>query len=156
MRYASGHPDSGANDMNLIPNTLRGYDRAALARGCLYVAVYESHSHGTVTLASRDPGAHPVVDLQMLTDERDFAPAPRRRATAPRGRGVRTVPAHHTVPRSPPRTTGRSTTGCCETCTDHQHPAGTCRMGDPADERTVVDPRAACSASTGCASWTPP
>ena len=27
-----------------------------------------------------------------------------------------------------------------ETCTDHQHPAGTCRMGDPADERTVVDP----------------
>ena len=27
-----------------------------------------------------------------------------------------------------------------QTCTDHQHPAGTCRMGDPADERTVVDP----------------
>ena len=55
VRYSSGHPGSGANDMNLIPNTLRGYDRAALARGCLYVAVYESHSHGTVTLCRVTP-----------------------------------------------------------------------------------------------------
>jgi len=26
------------------------------------------------------------------------------------------------------------------TCTDHQHPAGTCRLGDPSDPATVVGP----------------
>jgi choline dehydrogenase len=139
VRYSSGHPGSGANDMNLIPNTLRGYDPAALARGCLYVAVYESHSRGTVTLASRDPGAHPVVDLRMLTDERDFA---RLRDGARRLLEI--------VASGPFRRVTTDPVGIpddralddwlLETCTDHQHPAGTCRMGDPADERTVVDP----------------
>ena len=154
VRYSSGHPGSGANDMNLIPNTLRGYDRGSLARGCLYVAVYESHSHGTVTLSSPDPGAHPVVDLQMLTDERDLA---RLRDGA---RRLREIVASEPFRRI---TTGRTAgvpddraldNWLLETCTDHQHPAGTCRMGDPADERTVATPTAACSASTGSASWT--
>lgn len=141
VRYASGHPGSGANDMNLIPNTLRGYDEAGLARGCLYVAVYESHSHGSVTLTSRDPGAHPVVDLRMLADERDLdrlrdgarrlfaivASEPFRRIATPATSAV------------PPE--DELDAWLLATCTDHQHPASTCRMGDPADDRTVVDPQ---------------
>jgi choline dehydrogenase len=148
VRYASGHPGSGANDMNLIPNTLRGYDAASLATGCLYVAVYESHSHGTVTLSSSDPAAHPVVDLRLLSDERDrdrlragarrlleiAASEPFRRIAT----GV-TVDADGHTPANL-RDDRALDRWLLETCTDHQHPAGTCRMGDASDDRTVVDP----------------
>ena len=139
VRFASGYPGSGANDMNLIPNTLRGYGTADLARGCLYVAVYESHSHGTVTLSSRDPGAHPVVDLQMLTDERDFH---RLRDGARRLLEVVASEPFRRITRATAATPDDRALDdwLLQTCTDHQHPAGTCRMGDPADERTVVDP----------------
>ncbi len=140
VRYSSGHPGSGANDMNLIPNTLRGYEPAALARGCLYVAVYESHSHGAVTLTSPDPAAHPVVDLAMLTDERDLArlrDGARRLLEIVASGPFRRITTGEAVAIADGRALDR---WLLETCTDHQHPAGTCRMGDPADERTVVDP----------------
>ncbi len=148
VRYASGHAGSGGNDMNLIPNTLRGYDAASLARGCLYVAVYESHSHGAVTLRSSDPAAHPVVELRMLTDPRDRArlhDGARRLLEVVASDPFRRIASRVRVDadgRAPSDLAGDGALGhwLLETCTDHQHPAGTCRMGDPGDDRTVVDP----------------
>lgn len=148
VRYASGHSGSGANDLILIPNTLRGYDEAALATGCLYVGVYESWSEGSVTLHSTDPAAHPVVELGMLTDERDLA---RLRDGAARlfelaaSEPFRRIASAVTIDddgRTPADVASPAALDrwLRETCTDHQHPAGTCRMGDPVDPRTVVDP----------------
>jgi choline dehydrogenase len=148
VRSSSGAAGSGANDLILIPNSLRGYDAASLATGCLYVGVYESWSEGTVTLRSTDPAAHPVVELGMLTDARDLG---RLRDGARRLFELVDAPAFRRIARrvtiddagrTPSDLRGDAALGAWlhAACTDHQHPAGTCRMGDPAVAATVVDP----------------
>jgi choline dehydrogenase-like flavoprotein len=148
VRSSSGDAGSGANDMILIPNNLRGYDDAALGHGCLYVGVYESWSEGSVTLRSADPADDPVVELRMLTDDRDLrrlrdgarrlfeltASAPFRRIAS---RVLIDDDGHAPADLRDERALDAWLRA---TCTDHQHPAGTCRMGDPADPATVVAP----------------
>jgi choline dehydrogenase len=148
VRSSSGEPASGANDMILIPNNLRGYDEASLALGCLYVGVYESWSEGSVTLRSTNPADDPVVELRMLTDERDLRrlrEGARRlfelTASAPFRRIARRVLIDDDGRTPAALRDDRALDAWIRaTCTDHQHPAGTCRMGDPADPATVVGP----------------
>jgi choline dehydrogenase len=110
--------------------------------------VYESHSQGTVTLSSGDPTAHPVVELRMLSDDRDrdrLRDGARRLleiAASEPFRRIATGVAVDVDGRTPAdlRDDRALDRWLLESCTDHQHPAGTCRMGDPADDRTVVDP----------------
>jgi 5-(hydroxymethyl)furfural/furfural oxidase len=148
VRSSSGDRDSGANDMILIPNNLRGYDDRALAQGCLYVGVYESWSEGSVTLRSTDPADDPVVELAMLTDERDLR---RLRDGARRlFELAASAPFRRIASRVVIDDDGRAPADLRDdraldawmraTCTDHQHPAGSCRMGDPAEASTVVGP----------------
>jgi choline dehydrogenase len=146
VRSSSGDDGSGENDMIVIPNNLRGYDADALGTGCLYVGVYESWSEGSVMLRSADPADDPVVELRMLTDERDLRrlrDGARRLfelcASAPFQRIARRVLVDDDgrTPGGDDRALDAWMRG---TCTDHQHPAGTCRMGDPSDPATVVGP----------------
>jgi choline dehydrogenase-like flavoprotein len=149
VRYASGHGGAGANDMILIPNGLRGDDDASLATGCLYVAVYESHARGRVRVVSRDPAVHPTVDLAMLDDDRDLA---RLRDGARRLFAlVSSPPFDRIASRVVAGPDGESPADLASavaldrwllaTCTDHQHPVGSCRMGAADDAGSVVDPQ---------------
>jgi choline dehydrogenase len=148
VRSSSGDAGSGDNDLILIPNNLRGYDAGALGQGCLYVGVYESWSEGSVTLRSAEPTDDPVVELRMLTDERDLR---RLRDGARRLFELCASPPFQRIARRVlVDDDGRTPADLGDdraldawmraTCTDHQHPAGTCRMGDPADPATVVTP----------------
>jgi 5-(hydroxymethyl)furfural/furfural oxidase len=70
VRYSSGHPGTGANDMIVMAFNLLFRDRAT---GRLGVSVYQSFSSGTLRLAARDPEQDPQIDENMLSDPRDLA-----------------------------------------------------------------------------------
>jgi choline dehydrogenase-like flavoprotein len=119
-----------------------------LATGMLMVALMEVRSEGRVMLASADPAIDPAVDFAMLSDELDLV---RLRWGV---RHLQQVLAHRAVASlaeavvideagAPPESLDSDDdvdrwllahTG------DYVHAAGTCRMGDPADEQAVVDP----------------
>ena len=67
VRYSSGLAGAGRNDMMLVGmNTT-----PAPPVGLFGVWVNECFSEGRLRLASSDPGADPVIDENMLDDERD-------------------------------------------------------------------------------------
>jgi choline dehydrogenase len=99
-------------------------------------------SRGRITLASRDPRAHPVIDPNLLGDERDLAPMVRG---VQLGRRIATTAAfarYEAVEVQP----GLAVQGE-EAIADYvrraagtvHHPCGSCRMG--VDDRSVVDPQ---------------
>jgi choline dehydrogenase len=92
---------------------------------------------------------HPAVDLAMLGDARDLA---RLRDGARRLFAlVASKPFARIVSRVVAGPDGETPAGLAAdaaldrwllaTCTDHQHPVGSCRMGPAADARSVVDPQ---------------
>jgi choline dehydrogenase len=118
----------------------------------IHVALFEAHSRGSVVLASVDPYEQPVVDLNMLDDERDLA---RLRDGARRLMAI----GQHDAVTSRCREVSLGNTGrpisdlarapdgevdewILTDCSDAQHGAGSCRMGafDFADGKSVVDP----------------
>jgi choline dehydrogenase-like flavoprotein len=106
--------------------------------GLLLAAAMRVHSQGTVTLRSADPTADPVVAFDMLSDERDEATLRAAIAVAeqllayPSVRAVATPLAYDT-----------SSAALRANLADYVHAAGTCRMGSPDDDRSVVDPAGA-------------
>jgi 5-(hydroxymethyl)furfural/furfural oxidase len=129
IRYSSGLPGAGANDMMLLPNNFWA--------GGSWLIVTQEHvfGRGTLTLASRDPMVDPVVDHCLLTERADLE---RMRDAMERIRelashqafarildGEPEIPAAEDLPRI---------------VTDGGHLSSTCRMGSPRDETTVVDP----------------
>ena len=102
----------------------------------LMVALMQVHSEGRVHLAADDPAGDPVVELNLLSDERD-----ERRLL----RGVEMSaglldddPAlRDLVEHDPPPHDGESMRA---NLGDYFHASGTCRMGRPDDEDAVVDP----------------
>ncbi|MGH2409863.1 MAG: GMC family oxidoreductase, partial [Chloroflexota bacterium] len=145
VRYSSGLTGAGRNDMVLMGANLAGAD---LAFGSLAVAAFQTFSRGRLRLASPNPEADPVIELAMLSDERDLA---RMRDGAHRLRAMATHPAvmaiaervmadeeGHTL--DDIMDDGRLDAWLLANCGDMQHPVGTCRMGTPGDPRSVVDP----------------
>lgn len=116
----------GHHDLQLLP--IDHIDPAHPDRAILMAAVMRVHSRGSIRLASVDPHEHPVVEMDLLADERDERPMLAAIAAADRvldrldGR-VRVLPAD------------RSMDGIRSMLGDYVHAAGTCAMG------TVVDPR---------------
>ncbi len=124
-----------ANDIQVLP---MDHVTGAPGLGLLLSAAMRVHSRGTVALASDDPADDPVVAFDMLSDERDEATLRAAIAVAERL-------LEHSVFRSvaDPLPYDTSPAALRANLADYVHAAGTCRMGDPADDDAVVDPAGA-------------
>ncbi|HEX4246514.1 MAG TPA: GMC family oxidoreductase N-terminal domain-containing protein [Pseudonocardia sp.] len=107
------------------------------------VSSMRPHSRGSVRLAGADPTAAPVLDPNYYADERDVAVMAaglriaRRIGAAPAladWRAEEVEPGPSVVEEAALRAFVRDSLG------SYSHPVGTCRIGDPADAATVVDP----------------
>ncbi|HEY5874848.1 MAG TPA: GMC oxidoreductase [Ilumatobacteraceae bacterium] len=119
-------------DLQLLPIDHLGPDAPGI--GMLMVALMQVHSVGSVRLASDDPVIDPVVEFDMLSDERD-----ERRLR----RGVADVlavldhPAFRQIVE--PVLPALEGDGLRENLGDYVHATSTCRMGSESDEDAVVD-----------------
>jgi choline dehydrogenase-like flavoprotein len=107
------------------------------------VALYPQ-SRGNVRLASGDPRAAPLIDPNLLKEDGDIQPLIRALkiaraafAAAPfaRYRGTEVAPGPQV------QTDEELDAYIRATGYTVHHPVGTCRMGDPADAASVVDPQ---------------
>jgi choline dehydrogenase len=153
LRYTSGHPGTGENDMIMIAGNVAGAllsgNEPENARGRLAVSVYQAFSQGHVRIASTDPDRDPEIEENMLSHPADLA---RLRDGVRRIEALaRTAAFQAIADRIDYGTTGRAMADpmtdaeldrfLLAECSDAQHASGTCRMGDAADPRTVVDPQ---------------
>ena len=145
LRYSSGLPEGGPNDMQMQWFDAVGATEQGLAGGMLRAAVMRVFSSGHVRLRSADPFDDPVVDFCFLSDERDrlrLRDAVRRMTDIVRHPAVRSITAELKV-------TGRTLEKLdtdqaiddwlAATVSDYVHAVGTCRMGRPEDDAAVVD-----------------
>jgi choline dehydrogenase len=148
VRYSSGLAGAGRNDMVFIGFNLSGHTDDSRASTAVWVSAFQTFSRGSLRLASLDPEIDPVIELGMLSDERDLV---RMRDGV---RRLEDLMAHPAVAGIAERITidddghtsaaiedqGQLDAWLLATCGDTQHPVGTCRMGAPGDSRSVVDP----------------
>jgi choline dehydrogenase/5-(hydroxymethyl)furfural/furfural oxidase len=105
-------------------------------------------SRGRLALASDDPEVNPVIEENMLDDDGDLArmrDGVRRGLELLAGDPFRAVLEQVTTDVAGTRIDALSDDDAIdrwllETVGDTAHICGTCRMGDPDDEHTVVDP----------------
>jgi 5-(hydroxymethyl)furfural/furfural oxidase len=149
LRYASGLPGTGTNDMVMMPiNLLYGRGGFGLAHGGVGVSVMQAFSTGRLQLTTPDPIVDPEVDFRMLSDERDLV---RLRE------GVRRLLTlvHHPAMRAITEAVHGGTSELnledvaddnhldhwlMAECSEFWHACGTCRMGTVTDPQSVVDP----------------
>ena len=72
LRFSSDHPDCDVSDMYITASARGGWHALGTRLGLYYLWCNRPHSVGTVTLATRDPKAYPLVDLNLLSDPRDL------------------------------------------------------------------------------------
>jgi choline dehydrogenase-like flavoprotein len=72
LRYTSGLPEAGPNDLQVVWFDGVGPALDTLAGGRLFGAVMRVFSSGVVRLRSDDPHDDPVVEFRMLSDDRDL------------------------------------------------------------------------------------
>ncbi len=148
LRYTSGHPGSGVNDMFMASTNLTGYTEEATHFASFVVATYQTFSKGTVRLSSADPMVDPDVEINMLDDERDLV---RLREGYRRLYELLSQPPVKEISTELVATDGSELPDpdspddeidawLFARCADTQHPVGTCRMGAVDNPRSVVDP----------------
>ena len=143
--------------MIMIAGNLRAEGEGDVGRGRIAVSVYQAFSQGRVRITSADPEIDPEVEERMLDDERDLVrmrDGVRRLCEIGRHEGVRAI-----ATRVEYGSTGRSIEEPLEgeqlddwmfaECSDAQHASGTCRMGKPDAESSVVDPQCRVLGCTG-------
>ncbi|MFU8817521.1 MAG: choline dehydrogenase [Pseudomonadales bacterium] len=138
----AGYPDV---QLHFLPAAVR-YDgsRPAVAHGFqAHVGPMRSKSRGRVRLRSADPTAAPVIAFNYMShphDWRDF------RRCIRMVRNIFAQPAFadwrgaELAPGSQAQSDQELDAFVAAQAESAYHPCGTCRMGDPADGRTVVDP----------------
>jgi len=142
-RFTSGFEPA---DLQLLPIDHLGHGNDGY--GLLSVALMLTRSRGQITLASHDPHVDPIIDFNLLADDRDIAaltvgvevarhlldsPALQRIASAVFTDDVGT-------PLSALGNSAHEIAAWLKSRTgDYVHAAGTCAMGDPRQEQTVVD-----------------
>jgi choline dehydrogenase-like flavoprotein len=152
VRYSSDEPDAQPLDMMFVSmnQNVLSMESADLrfGAGMFGVWINQAWSRGSLALTSPDPRAQPEIREAMLSDERDLA---RMRA------GVRalvdmarcdavaaisdgSIERVNTALMSVLDDDAQLDDHLLATAADAQHATSTCRMGDPGDATTVVDP----------------
>lgn len=152
LRMSSPGDGTASHDLEVLP-----LDRSTFnpAEGGMMVSLMQPASSGRLRVRSADPAAEPDVELGLLADDRDVARlrhAVREVAGLCRSGPLASVMA------------GRLTLGgrvidetddehlaalLRQHCMEYYHAAGTCRMGDPAEDGTVVSPSGWVTGVTG-------
>ena len=149
LRYSSGLSGTGENDMVLFPaNLLYGFGALGLSHGGLGVSVMQSFSSGRLRLTTTDPEIDPEIDFRMLSDERDLIrirDGVRHLFDFTRHPALKTIIETVHVGMSSLEPDDFATDAQLDRCLmaecgEFWHACGTCRMGDPNDPRSVVDP----------------
>lgn len=107
------------------------------------VALYPD-SRGTVRLASPDPHAAPLIDPQLLSEPGDVQPLIRALKIARAAFASEPFAPYHGTEVAPGpeiESDEQFEAYIRQTGYTVHHPVGTCRMGDPAEAATVVDPQ---------------
>ena len=147
LRYSSSLAEAGPNDMQLLWFNSAGPDDDGLASARLGSAVMRVYSHGTVKIRSLDPYDDPVVEFNLLSDDRDVT----RLCDGIRqlidvvhdtdvARLVETATAG-TLPLERLASEQDIIDWLQTVATDYVHSVGTCRMGAVSDPAAVVDPQ---------------
>jgi len=150
VRYSSGLAGAGPNDMMMVAMNRFGDSLGhhvagpadAPVFGLLGVWVNECVSRGTVRLASVDPFAQPVLEQNMLdaaSDVERMRDGLRRLLALGRHSSVNAI-GQVQVKLAPDASDDEIDAFALRNAGDTQHATSTCRMGDPADPTTVVDP----------------
>jgi 5-(hydroxymethyl)furfural/furfural oxidase len=150
VRYSSGLAGAGPNDMMMVAMNRFGDSLGQHLAGApdepvfglLGVWVNECFSRGTVRLASRDPHALPLIEEMMLDHPSDLErmrDGVRRLLALSRHTGVAAI-GEVDVGLPPDAPDSDIDAFALRRAGDAQHATSTCRMGDPADATTVVDP----------------
>ncbi|MCY4106882.1 MAG: GMC family oxidoreductase N-terminal domain-containing protein [Chloroflexi bacterium] len=162
LRYSSRMADAGRADMLLVSMMWVGMgNREELPSdqwaewadpdepiGMLGCWANQCFSRGELRLAAADPHVDPIIEENMLSDHRDLA---RMRDGAKRLFAIARQPAIQAVTQqlsllpmgiAPEelRSEAELDEWILSAAVDIQHICGTCRMGDPKDARSVVDP----------------
>jgi 5-(hydroxymethyl)furfural/furfural oxidase len=149
LRYSSGMSDAGPADMQMLPLNMVGAEPELLGVGRIFVAVMKPFSRGRVTLASDDPEIDPLVDFDMLSDDRDLVrlmDGLRRLIAIVRHPAVDSIAAAVVMDAAGTTPEDLADDAALEdwlraNVSDYVHASGTCRMGDPDDPLAVVDAR---------------
>lgn len=72
MRFSSGLSGCEPSDMYVSASARGGWHALGTRLGLYFLWCNRPYSTGSLTLASSDPKAYPVVDLNLLSDERDL------------------------------------------------------------------------------------
>ena len=148
VRYSSGLAGAAERDMFMASINSFGDDESGRARGCITVWVNQVFSKGEVRVESPDPVIDPVIEINMLDDERDLVrlrDGYRRLHRIIEQRPVQEIIEGVEVLTStgvmrPEALNAELDDWLLRNCHDTQHPVGTCRMGPINDPRSVVDP----------------
>ncbi len=146
VRYASGLPGGGPNDMMLF-SWNQAVGDIALTFGWIGVSVMQAFSQGRVAIVSDDPTIDPAIEVRMLSDPRDLA-----RMIDGLHRVNELIP-HPSITGIADRvdlgTTGLALAEALEAdnvedlvhqaTRSYGHNSGTCRMGGDNDPTSVVD-----------------
>lgn len=145
LRYSSGLADAGDNDLQIIWFNAIGPDAAGAAGARVIGAVMRVFSHGRVRLRSADPFDDPIVEFDMLSDERD------RTRLVDVTRNIIELLGHPAIEEISDGIMALDTSiesldseaaisaWLDRTVSDYVHAAGTCRMGAAGDPAAVVD-----------------
>jgi 5-(hydroxymethyl)furfural/furfural oxidase len=145
LRFSSGLADAGANDLQITWFRAIGDTPESTAGARLLGGVMRVFSRGSVRLATADPNDDPLVEFNMLTDQRD---ADRARYLVARMleliRHTAVAPLLDDVlaldrPLDALATDADIDAWLAANIDDYVHAAGTCRMGRPDDPAAVVD-----------------
>ncbi|MGY4360923.1 choline dehydrogenase-like flavoprotein [Bradyrhizobium sp. i1.7.7] len=72
MRFSSGHQGCDASDMYITASARGGWHALGTRLGLYFLWCNRPYSSGSLTLATPDPRTYPVVDLNLLSDDRDL------------------------------------------------------------------------------------
>jgi choline dehydrogenase-like flavoprotein len=144
-RYTSGLAEAGPNDLQIIWFNGVGPTDEGCAGARVIGAVMRVFSNGEVRLKSSDPHDDPIVEFNMLSDDRDLV---RLRDCTRRIIDVLHHPAITQIstnivaldmPIDDLHDDATIDEWLRRTVADYVHAAGTCRMGQPGDPAAVVD-----------------
>jgi choline dehydrogenase len=159
LTYSSGLAGGGRRDMMMMAFNHRGFVEGVAEPGAIGVSVFEAFSRGRIRLGSADPDEDPLVEADMLSDERDrvrLRDGVRRLARLVGRPALAEIAARATFGATDlPFTEAASQPDdaldalMLQEAGDAQHAAGTCRMTAWEDPRGVVSPDGSVKGVTG-------